>query len=223
MNEENNGPNALTSDDQYQSSERPSIPPNPNNPMEYCSVIPPHQQVAQSSQVSPISVMVPVGVLKREGREGARGPRKDKNVMFSDGIRPGCDLTDLDNWDKCNATEGASKKTSKRVSTPISNLLFLLYSYGLLITVMFLAGERPKNKIKLPSIDPSNDSFIPTDVNALPPIYTATRTECQFIDASNDSQLIATLQNETLTFAVQRNFYVIVRIVKCKSLSHKTE
>lgn len=40
--------------------------PNPNNPMEYCSVIPPHQQVSNSIP-SPISVMVPIGVLKREG------------------------------------------------------------------------------------------------------------------------------------------------------------
>lgn len=97
------------------SSDRPTMPPNPNNPMEYCSVIPPHQQVGHSSQASPISVMVPVGVLKREG---ARGPRKDKNVMFSDGIRPGCDLTDLDNWN--GGGESGSKKSNKRVSTPIS-------------------------------------------------------------------------------------------------------
>lgn len=83
---------------------------------------------------------------------------------------------------------------------------------------MFLQGDRPKNKIKLPPIDQTNDSFIPSEVNALPPIYTATRTEFQFIDTTNDGQLIATLQNETLTFAVQRNFYVMVRIVKCKSL-----
>lgn len=93
--------------------------PNPNNPMEYCSVIPPHQQVI-SSAAEPISVMVilsinicvklclfvrfvqlkvPVGVLKREGVP-PKSQRKEKNVMFSDGIRPGCDLTDLDNsWD----------------------------------------------------------------------------------------------------------------------------
>ncbi len=114
-----NRDDALTPDDPYQSTDRPAIPPNPNNPMEYCSVIPPHQQVAHSSQASPISVMVPVGVLKREG---ARGPRKDKNVMFADGVRPGCDLTDLDNWDKCNTTESGSKKSSKRVSTPTSKI-----------------------------------------------------------------------------------------------------
>lgn len=73
--------------------------PNPNNPMEYCSVIPPYQQVASSSTSTPISVMVPVGVLKREG-VSSKSQRKEKNVMFSDGIRPGCDLTDLDNnWE----------------------------------------------------------------------------------------------------------------------------
>ena len=72
--------------------------PNVNNPMEYCTTIPPHQQVTPSA-AAPISVMVPVGVLKREGVP-PKSQRKEKNVMFSDGIRPGCDLTDLDNsWD----------------------------------------------------------------------------------------------------------------------------
>lgn len=43
-----------------------SRPLNPGNPMEYCSVVPPHQQVG-SLPVTPPSVMVPVGVLKRKG------------------------------------------------------------------------------------------------------------------------------------------------------------
>lgn len=43
-----------------------TIQPKPNNPMEYCSVVPPHQQVSNSSP-NPPSVMVPVGVLKRKG------------------------------------------------------------------------------------------------------------------------------------------------------------
>lgn len=73
-------------------------------------------------------------------------------------------------------------------------------------------------KLKLPPVDQSNDSFIPSETNALPPIYTATRSDFQFSDATNDGQLIATLHNETVTFAVQRNFYVLVRIVKCKSM-----
>lgn len=93
------------------------VPPNPNNPMEYCSQIPPllqQQQVATASAV-PISVMVPVGVLKREG---ATRNRKEKQVMFSDGIRPGCDLTDLDNWDGGAAGAAAKADQAKRLHAP---------------------------------------------------------------------------------------------------------
>lgn len=95
--------------------------PNPNNPMEYCSTIPPLQQVASSTSAQ-ISVLVPVGVLKRDG-VSLKPPRKDKNVMFSDGIRPGCDLTDLDNnWGESSGSDGSSnnyrKSGNRRVQTP---------------------------------------------------------------------------------------------------------
>ena len=60
--------------------------PNPANPMEYCSTLPPQQQVIAGS-VSPAVVMVPSGVLKRGPRSSER-----KSVIFSDGIRPGTDL-----------------------------------------------------------------------------------------------------------------------------------
>ncbi|XP_011635396.1 LOW QUALITY PROTEIN: zinc finger FYVE domain-containing protein 16 [Pogonomyrmex barbatus] len=57
--------------------------PNPNNPMEYCSTIPPLQQLAGALPPPP-TVMVPVGVLKREGsKHRAEG---QKSVMFSDVI-----------------------------------------------------------------------------------------------------------------------------------------
>lgn len=91
------------------------------------------------------------------------------------------------------------------------------FIYKFKANIFRFEGDRPKNKIKLPPVDPANESFIPSEANALPPIYTATRTNFQFIDATNDGQLMATLHNETVTFAVQRNFYVMVRIVKCKS------
>lgn len=42
--------------------------PDPNNPMEYCSRVPPPQQAAAAPPVPPPTVMVPVGVLKREGK-----------------------------------------------------------------------------------------------------------------------------------------------------------
>uniref|UniRef100_A0A1Y1MFZ2 FYVE-type domain-containing protein n=1 Tax=Photinus pyralis TaxID=7054 RepID=A0A1Y1MFZ2_PHOPY len=75
------------------SPNHPSVTPNPNNPMEYCSVVPPLQQVNASSQ-NPPTVMVPVGVLKRKG---ATKLRTNKSVIFCDGIRPGSELTNLDN------------------------------------------------------------------------------------------------------------------------------
>lgn len=51
--------------------------PNPNNPAEYCSTIPPLQQAQASGALSspPPTVMVPVGVLKHPGAEG-------KNTSF---------------------------------------------------------------------------------------------------------------------------------------------
>lgn len=50
----------------------PSPSPNPNNPAEYCSTIPPLQQVQASGVLNspPPTVMVPVGVLKHPGTEG---------------------------------------------------------------------------------------------------------------------------------------------------------
>ncbi|CAL1536688.1 unnamed protein product [Lymnaea stagnalis] len=66
--------------------------PNPNNPNEYCSKVPPNQQA--SSHASPPVVMVPTGVLKPSGSQKRTG--EPKQVMFSDGIRPGGDLTELD-------------------------------------------------------------------------------------------------------------------------------
>ncbi|KAG8194458.1 hypothetical protein JTE90_011066 [Oedothorax gibbosus] len=65
--------------------------PHPNNPDDYCSTIPPLQQIQASESRPPPTVMVPIGVLKRGNK-----PRKEpKQVIFSDGIRPGGDLTDL--------------------------------------------------------------------------------------------------------------------------------
>jgi hypothetical protein len=62
--------------------------PSPGNPMEYCSTLPPQQQVAPGS-TQPPTVMVPSGVLKRGPRSSER-----KSVIFSDGIRPGTDLNE---------------------------------------------------------------------------------------------------------------------------------
>ncbi|KAF4076281.1 hypothetical protein AMELA_G00212620 [Ameiurus melas] len=69
--------------------------PNPNNPAEYCSTIPPLQQAQASGALSspPPTVMVPVGVLKQPGTEGSLS-REQRRVWFADGILPNGETTD---------------------------------------------------------------------------------------------------------------------------------
>ncbi|XP_036331337.1 zinc finger FYVE domain-containing protein 9 [Rhagoletis pomonella] len=99
--------------------------PNPNNPMEYCSTIPPYRQVS-TQNTQPPSVIVPVGVLKKEGSsyssnssngagDGNKKGRKRKSVMFSDGIAPGSDLASMEHqWaDAKHARRGSHQQGDK--------------------------------------------------------------------------------------------------------------
>lgn len=58
--------------------------PNPNNPAEYCSTIPPLQQAEASGVLSspPPTVMVPVGVLKQSGSEGT-APHGSNKILWT--------------------------------------------------------------------------------------------------------------------------------------------
>ncbi|KAF0046578.1 hypothetical protein F2P81_000211 [Scophthalmus maximus] len=69
--------------------------PNPNNPAEYCSTIPPLQQAQASGVLSspPPTVMVPVGVLKQPGNEGSL-TREQRRVWFADGVLPNGDAAE---------------------------------------------------------------------------------------------------------------------------------
>ena len=64
--EQENVVNNSTSEQSEEGGNETYPRPNPANPMEYCSTIPPHQQVAASggATATPPSVMVPKGVLK---------------------------------------------------------------------------------------------------------------------------------------------------------------
>uniref|UniRef100_A0A1L8E370 Putative smad anchor for receptor activation n=1 Tax=Nyssomyia neivai TaxID=330878 RepID=A0A1L8E370_9DIPT len=175
--------------------------PNPNNPMEYCSTIPPHQQVSGTS-AGPIAVMVPAGVLKKEGAPSRN--RKDKTVIFSDGIRPGCDLTELDG----DESEGRSSRRNGnwRVQTP--------------------PGPPTKpaaaRNVKLPVKDKVTGSYIPKEENLLPPIYIATKTDFRFEDVPNNATLISRLRQETLKFAIHRNFHIHVKIIELTCCMNRT-
>ncbi|CAH2310836.1 zinc finger FYVE domain-containing 9 [Pelobates cultripes] len=71
--------------------------PNPNNPSEYCSTIPPMQQAQASGALSspPPTVMVPVGVLKHPGAEVSQS-REQRRVWFADGILPNGEAADAE-------------------------------------------------------------------------------------------------------------------------------
>ncbi|KAJ8687232.1 hypothetical protein QAD02_023026 [Eretmocerus hayati] len=168
--------------------------PNPNNPMEYCSTIPPLQQLAGGLPPPP-TVMVPVGVLKREGSTKQR-PDGPKSVMFSDGIRPGCDLTELDtSWDW--KPPAARKMGSRRLVG------------GCLAT-------SSTKKHNCPPIDPATNSYIPQDPTLFPPTVTIHKGQVTYHETTDPSSLHASLKNECeppVMFAINRNLYAYVKII----------
>ncbi|KAJ8911303.1 hypothetical protein NQ315_016997 [Exocentrus adspersus] len=172
----------------------PSHRPNPNNPLEYCSTVSPLQQVAATNP-DPPAVMVPVGVLKRKGSNKGKS---NKSVMFCDGIRPGSDLTSLDNDFEYNNTK--SKKAEKTGAV----------------------AAAPKPKKNLPTVDPETNTFIPNSESALPPTVTVCKTDISYTDCSNGPAAVEMLKNEQLTFAIHVNLYVHVRIISMSCCINKT-
>lgn len=75
-------------------------------------------------------------------------------------------------------------------------------------------------------IDPKTNSYIPatpigrskdnTNDAILPPICISTRTEFKYAEVTNNEQLIERLKTQQLKFMIQRNFYILVKIIKCK-------
>ncbi|KAF5895233.1 zinc finger FYVE domain-containing protein 9-like isoform X1, partial [Clarias magur] len=87
--------------------------PNPNNPAEYCSTIPPLQQAQASGALSspPPTVMVPVGVLKQPGTEGSLS-REQRRVWFADGVLPNGETTDSSKAPAPNPDASPSQPTA---------------------------------------------------------------------------------------------------------------
>ncbi|CAN0199409.1 unnamed protein product [Bubo scandiacus] len=96
--------------------------PNPNNPAEYCSTIPPLQQAQASGALSspPPTVMVPVGVLKHPGAEVAQ-PREQRRVWFADGILPNGEVADAAKLTVAGTTSTGTLAVSHDPSKPVTN------------------------------------------------------------------------------------------------------
>ncbi|KAK9293431.1 hypothetical protein QLX08_011628 [Tetragonisca angustula] len=169
--------------------------PNPNNPMEYCSTIPPLQQLAGGLPPPP-TVMVPVGVLKREDGTKNR-PEISKSVMFSDELDMSWDLK-----------PPYRKSGSKRIPTPGSS-----------------APSTSVKKQNLPRLDPNTESYVPQDPNALPPTVTIHKGQVSYHAVTDENLLYKTLKNECeppIMFAINRNLYAYVKIVTLNCCVNKT-
>ncbi|XP_030427969.1 zinc finger FYVE domain-containing protein 9 [Gopherus evgoodei] len=96
--------------------------PNPNNPAEYCSTIPPLQQAQASGALSspPPTVMVPVGVLKHPGAEMAQ-PREQRRVWFADGILPNGEVADAAKLTVAGTTPTGTLAVSHDPTKPVTN------------------------------------------------------------------------------------------------------
>lgn len=116
-----------------------------------------------------------------------RNSTERKSVMFSDGIRPGTDLDDT--LSPTPSPASAPAMTSTRLSAP----------------------ENPK--LNFPKINEKNNSYVPEATNELPPIFVK---DCEFRYVDNNVSLLQRLRQEELKFAINKNFYVIVKIVTCE-------
>lgn len=125
--------------------------------------------------------------------------------MFSDGIRPGCDLTDLDNNWALSSSSTSSLQPS--TLTPPSS------------TAHQSSAHEQHRKRKLAALNPMTNSYIPPIDGALPPIRLP---DGEYSEVDNDPALLARLRRETLRFAIRPNLYVSVRIVHLSCCINKT-
>uniref|UniRef100_A0A3P9K984 Zinc finger, FYVE domain containing 9a n=1 Tax=Oryzias latipes TaxID=8090 RepID=A0A3P9K984_ORYLA len=167
--------------------------PNPNNPAEYCSTIPPLQQAQASGVLSspPPTVMVPVGVLKQP-RSVSRDQRR---VWFADGVLPNGDATD-----SYKPSSSSSAPSQPRTSSAFSN--------------KSSTSETPV----APAGSPvgSSLSLIPED--GLPPILISTGVKGDYAVEERPAEVVLMQQLEEggpdpLVFVLNANLLAMVKLV----------
>lgn len=182
--------------------------PNPNNPAEYCSTIPPLQQAQASGALSspPPTVMVPVGVLKHPGAEVAQ-PREQRRVWFADGILPNGEVADAakltTNGTSSTGTLTVSHDPVKPVTTsPLPAEADISIFSGSITQVGSPVG--------------SAMNLIPED--GLPPILISTGVKGDYAVEEKPSQISVMQQLEDggpdpLVFVLNANLLSMVKIV----------
>ncbi|XP_014876252.1 zinc finger FYVE domain-containing protein 9 [Poecilia latipinna] len=179
--------------------------PNPNNPAEYCSTIPPLQQAQASGVLSspPPTVMVPVGVLKQPGNEGSLS-RDQRRVWFADGVLPNGDTAE-----SSKPPSSGSASSQSRVASTCSNK-----SATAEAPVASSAAQTPV----APAGSPvgSSLSLIPED--GLPPILISTGVKGDYAVEERPSEIVLMQQLEEggpdpLVFVLNANLLAMVKLV----------
>ncbi|XP_071348008.1 zinc finger FYVE domain-containing protein 9 isoform X3 [Trachinotus anak] len=198
---------ALTSgENQSQSWETPATgsnqSPNPNNPAEYCSTIPPLQQAQASGVLSspPPTVMVPVGVLKQPGNEGSLS-RDQRRVWFADGVLP-------------NGDTAESPKPPTSSTAPSQSLAISTCSNKSSTSDSSEAAHTPVAPVGSPV--GSSLSLIPED--GLPPILISTGVKGDYAVEERPSEIVLMQQLEEggpdpLVFVLNANLLAMVKLV----------
>ncbi|GAB1600623.1 uncharacterized protein LOC115214902 isoform X1 [Argonauta hians] len=179
--------------------------PNPNNPSEYCSTIPPLQQA--NAHVPMPTVMVPVGVLKREGSQRKGEP---KQVIFSDGIRPGGDLTEeADHPQESRIPPRRTGRVQKKVER---------------ITQGNDQSITPRTRCLRSANSPRNKCHIPE--NGLPPMLLSSSGKDYVFDENHDvEQILSKIrsdEHEPVIFSINNNLFVSVKIVQLDCCVNRT-
>ncbi|KAM3603759.1 uncharacterized protein V6R79_001650 [Siganus canaliculatus] len=176
--------------------------PNPNNPAEYCSTIPPMQQAQASGVLSspPPTVMVPVGVLKQPGNEGSLS-REQRRVWFADGVLP-------------NGDAAESPKPPSSSSAPSQSVAISAFSHKSSTCESSEAVHTPVAPVGSPV--GSSLSLIPED--GLPPILISTGVKGDYAVEERPSEIILMQQLEEggpdpLVFVLNANLLAMVKLV----------
>ncbi|KFU94463.1 Zinc finger FYVE domain-containing protein 9 [Chaetura pelagica] len=183
--------------------------PNPNNPAECCSTIPPLQQAQASGALSspPPTVMVPVGVLKHPGAEVAQ-PREQRRVWFADGILPNGEVADAAKLTVAGTTSTGTLAVSHDPSKPVTN--------NTLSAETDNSSVFSGNITQVGSPVGSAMNLIPED--GLPPILISTGVKGDYAVEERPSQISVMQQLEDggpdpLVFVLNANLLSMVKIV----------
>ncbi|XP_053549452.1 zinc finger FYVE domain-containing protein 9 [Bombina bombina] len=177
--------------------------PNPNNPAEYCSTIPPMQQAQASGALSspPLTVMVPVGVLKHPGVEVSQC-REQRRVWFADGILP----------------NGEAADASKASGAPAAGTLTMSQDASKSSPSCSPTSEAENTSGFCGSVTQvgSAMNLIPED--GLPPILISTGVKGDYAVEERPSQMCVMQQledggSDPLVFVLNANLLAMVKIV----------